>query len=409
MCIDFRKSLFATFLAGFFALSILAQEPSPTPPDEAVKILTEEVHLNVSAQDDNGKFVPTLTKDDLLIVESGDPQTITSMRRVPANILLLLDTGGNLTYAKNVAATGVAAKVFVKYLSSEDTLAVMQYNDKIETISDWTDDFNSAMKAMDGKLLSGKRSRFSEALNAADEMFKSRPLENRHLVLISDGVETVADNIAQQTALQNLLAANITVHVISYTQLEEQRTRKAARRINLGDGKTKPRIPPDIFEMIFLTDNLTFEQKAFLKVMNEAQRIVIVNLDNEMLRTIRSKREEWQTSEIKLQNLAENTGGIFQAPEEYETMLRFAAEIAAAVDSNYVITYTPKRPIADAPDGETRKVRVSSHRAGVRIKSRQKIIVEVITSIFLRKDKNFPECYSGKFSSTLFCSFPALR
>lgn len=371
MSIDFRKWLFAAFLLNLFAFSILAQEPSPTPPDETVKILTEEVHLNVSAQDENGKFVPTLTKDDLLIVESGDPQTITSMKHVPANVLLLLDTGGNLTYAKNVAATGIAAKIFVKYLSPKDTLAVMQYNDKIETIFDWTSDFSSAMTAMDAKLLSGKRSRFSEALNAAVEMFKSRPLENRHLILISDGLESVAAAAAQQAALQNLLAANITVHIISCTQLEEKRTRKAARRINLGDGKTKPRVPKEIFETTLI--GLTLEQKAFLRAMNEAQRIVIVNLDNEMLRTIRRKREEWQTSETKLQNIAEDTGGVFQAPEEYETMLKLAAEIANAVDSNYVITYTPKRPIAESPDGETRKVRVSSRRVGVRIKSRQKI------------------------------------
>ena len=375
MNIDFRKWFFAAFLSSFFALSVLAQEPSPTPPDETVKILTEEVHLNVSAQDENGKFVPTLTADDLLVVESGDPQTITSMQRVSANVLLLLDTGGDLTYAKNKAATGIAAKIFVKYLSPKDTLAVIQYNDKIETIADWTSDFSSAMTAMDAKLLSGKRSRFSEAMNAAIEMFKSRPLENRHLVLISDGLETVANAAAQQAALQNLLAANITVHVISYTGLEEQRTRKAARRINLGDGKTKPRIPVEIFESMTL--GMTPEQKAFLKAMNESQRLVILNLDGKMLREVRQKREEWQTSETKLQNLAEDTGGIFQAPEEYETMLKFAAEVAGAVDSNYVITYTPTRPIAGAPDGETRKVRVSSHRIGVRIKSRKKITAKI--------------------------------
>ncbi len=376
MCIDFKKLFFAAFLAGLFAFSVLAQEPSPTPPDEAVRILTEEVHLNVSARDESGKFVPTLTEDDLLVVESGDPQTITSMQRVPANVLLLLDTGGDLTYAKNKAATGIAVKVFVKYLSPQDTLAVVQYNDKIETISNWTSDFSSAMAAMDAKLLSSKRSRFSEALNAAVEMFKSRPLENRHLILISDGLESVADNIAQQTSLQNLLAANITVHVISYTGLEQQRTRKAARRINLGDGKTKPRIPPDIFETIIA--GMTSEQKAFLRAMNEAQRIVIVNLDGKMLREIRQKREEWQMSETKLQNIAEDTGGVFYAPEEYETMLKLAAEVAGAVDSNYVITYTPKRPIAESPDGEIRKVRVSSHCAGVRVKSRQKITTNVI-------------------------------
>lgn len=117
MSIDSRKWFFAAFLVNLFTLSALAQEPSPTPPDETLKITTEEVHLNVSARDDFGKFMTTLTKDDLLIVESGDPQTITSMQRVPANVLLLLDTGSDLPYAKNKALTGITAKVFLKYLA----------------------------------------------------------------------------------------------------------------------------------------------------------------------------------------------------------------------------------------------------------------------------------------------------
>ncbi len=71
---------------------------TPTP-DEQIKIATEEVHLNVTAQTSSGRFVPTLTKDDLLIVEEGTPHTIESMKRVPANVLLLLDTGGNFNFA----------------------------------------------------------------------------------------------------------------------------------------------------------------------------------------------------------------------------------------------------------------------------------------------------------------------
>lgn len=59
-----------------------------------------------------------------------------------------------------------------------------------------------------------------------------------------------------------------------------------------------------------------------------------------------------------------------------ERHLAWLAAELADLDVDHVITYTPKRPIAESPDGETRKVRVSSHRAGVQIKSRQKITVE---------------------------------
>ncbi len=378
MKLNFEKWLFAVGLIILFTFSIFAQQstPQPTPPDEPVRILTEEVHLNVTAQTESGRIVPNLKIDDLLVVEEGMPQTITSIKQIPANVLLLLDTGGNLNLAKNKAMTGIAAKVVARYLSPKDTLAIMQYNDKVETIADWTSDFGAATAEMDKKLLTGKRSRFSEAINASIAMFKARPFENRHLVLISDGVETVADETAQRIALRNLLAANITVHVISYTQLQEQMAQKSTQRIRLGDGKTKPRIPPFIYESMLI--GLSPEQKSFLKAMNEAQAIVILNTDNEMIRAVRQKREAWRTSEAKLQNLAEDTGGMFQAPEEYETVLKLAVEIAKAIDSNYVISYTPTKPIAESPKGAARKVRVSSHLNGVQIRSRQKIIVDII-------------------------------
>jgi len=377
---DFEKRLFVVALIILSAFSVFAQEsvPQPTPPDEPIKILTEEVHLNVMAQNGYGRIVPNLNIADLLVVEEGTPQTITSIKQIPANVLLLLDTSSDLNFAKNKAITGITAKVIVKNLSPKDTLAIMQYNDRIETISDWTSDFSSAMAEMDKKLLSGKRSRFSEALNAAVERFKARPMENRHIVLISDGLETVADQAAQQTALQNLLAANITVHVISYTQLEEQQAQKAAQRIKLGDGKTRPRIPEYVFDDMLRGVSISPEQKRFLKAMNEAPRIVVINLDNEMIRAVRRRREAWRTSEAKLQGLAEDTGGMFQAPEEYETILKLAVEIAQAINSSYLISYTPTKPIAESPKNSTRKVRVSSHLDGVQIRSRQKIVVDSV-------------------------------
>ena len=239
---------FVIAFISMFSLDGLAQDPQPTPPDEQINILTEEVRLNVTAQYADGRFVPTLTKDDLLIVESGDPQTITSMKRVPANVMLLLDTGGEPNFVKSAAVTRITAKIVIGNLSPTDTFAVMQYTDKIETIVNWTIKSTFDLPNLDNKLLSGKRSRFSEALNAAVNAFKSRPSENRHLVLITDGTESVADAAERQQALQNLLVANITVHVISYTQLEEQKAQKATQRIKLSNERTKQRIPDYIIE-----------------------------------------------------------------------------------------------------------------------------------------------------------------
>ena len=361
-----------------FSFLTFAQTPTLTPTDEPIKIFTEEVHLNVSAQNNDGKFVPTLKADDLLIVEEGTPQTITSMKRVPANVLLLLDTGSELNFIKSLKMTRVTAKLFLHSLLPEDTISVMQYYDKIETIADWTQDFNLVSTKLDTKLFSGKRTRFSDALNAAIEQFKTRPLKNRHLVLITDGLENTANESAQINALQNIVAANITVHVLSYTTFEQEQAKKASRRLKLGDGKTKDRVPDEVLESILqMIPEVPgkVSMRETMRSMYKSQGILVFDLDNERRKLIQKKQDDWQKSQEKLKNLAEDTGGIFQAPEEFETMFRLAIRVANAVDSNYIVTYTPTKPIADTKNFEQRKVRVSSHCDGVEIRSRHKVIL----------------------------------
>lgn len=356
----------------------LAQDPTPsqTPPtEEPIRVSTEEVHLNVLARSSSQRFVSDLKIDDLLVVEDGIPQEITNLQRVPANVLLLLDTGRDLNFAKSLNATQVIAEIFVHSLSPNNSLSVMQYYDKVETLSDWSTDYQLAINALNNKLFTGRRSVFTEALNAAIISFKSRPLENRHLVLVTDGVETVANNIAHQKALQNLLAANITIHILSYTQLEEQMAQNRTQRFKAGDGKTKPRVDPWIYENIIRGLPMDEKARVVLRQMNEAQALVIVNLDKEMVKRVSEKRVIWRENETKLQTLATDTGGIYQAPEELGTMFKLAMEIAKAVDSQYVITYTPKKPFTNSADGENRRVMVSSHCEGVKIQSRQKIVI----------------------------------
>jgi hypothetical protein len=213
-----EKWLFLAVLMLFSSFSAFAQTAAPTPPEETIKITTEEVHLNVTAQTSNGKFVPNLVPDDLLIVESGTPQKIESMRRVPASVLFLLDTGGNFNFAKTLDMTRLTAKLLVENLAPENSLAVMQAYNKIETVTDWTSDKQTVQNDLDKKLFGGNSSRFTDGINAVIEKFRTRPLENRHLVFIGDALDSVASETERQNALRNLLAANITVHVIAYNK-----------------------------------------------------------------------------------------------------------------------------------------------------------------------------------------------
>src|SRR5688500_7058125 len=105
---DFLQSLAAAsvlFLAATFCLAqqTALPKPSPQPPpvegqeQEKIKVLTEEVLLPVVASDEYGRFDPTLVPDDILVLENDIPQTVKSVRYVPATVLLVFDMGSQLT------------------------------------------------------------------------------------------------------------------------------------------------------------------------------------------------------------------------------------------------------------------------------------------------------------------------
>lgn len=370
------KNLLSVF-AAFFLLNAFVfsqnSSPTPTPSDDSINVFTEEVHLNVTAQTSGGKFVKMLKPDDLLIVEEGTPQKIESMKQIPASVLLLLDTGGNLNFAKRLDSIKLTAKLLTENISDGNSLAVMQSYDKLETVADWTENKTAIQAALDQKLFSGNRSRFADSINYAVELFKSRPLENRHLVFIGDGLDSIASADERAKAFQKLLAANITTHVIAYNKMEADEAEKSGRNYQFGEKVQKPRVPEHVLENML--QGMPPAMRDNFRRFMEARRIFIIRLDRKAVKLARQKREDWMKSETELKTLAENTGGMFHSPEETETMWTFAIDVARAIGSQYVITYVPTKSFSESRSGDERKVRVGTHCDGVQIRSRQKIVV----------------------------------
>jgi VWFA-related protein len=372
-----RKRAFINILfALLFVLPLSAQQPAVSPtPDDAIKVTTEEVHLNVYVEGAFKEVAPTLRIEDVVVLEDGSPQTLTSMRRPPASVLVLLDTGSELNFVKTLAFTRLAAKVLIHYLPPDAAAAVVQYHDRIEGVTDWTTNRDLIDSDLDEKLRSGKRSRLTEALLYASKAFESRRPENRHLVIISDGLESVADAAEQSEAMQKILAANVSIHVISYTQLEDEAARKAGKVFKMGDGKTKPRVPEYMWEDILRGLPVKQKHREFLKSMNSAQRIVILDMDKERRKKLLEKREAWKAGEEKLQSLAEDSGGVFSAPSETEGMIISAFDVAKTIGSQYVITFSPARSFADEAEGDVRRIDVRPRNDGIRVRARKKFVV----------------------------------
>lgn len=155
--------------------------PTPQAPEQepSVKVFTEEVRLPVIAVDQYGHYDPTLNLEDILVLEDGVAQQIKSVRRIPPSVVVMLDTGGELSglggQSKRTSLTRDVAVALLNQIKPGTWLSVMQFNNSVDTLQPWTTDKQAAIKALKTKLSSGKRARFSDALAAAALNLPDRP------------------------------------------------------------------------------------------------------------------------------------------------------------------------------------------------------------------------------------------
>ncbi len=357
---SFRNNflLFAVILF-IFAADIFAQTPTPTPLDEKpITVFTEEVKLNISAFDLQGNFADALKKEDLVISEDGRLHQANIIQHIPAKVLILLDTGGESRNAKDFKTTRNTAKSLISFLQKDDQVALMQYYDKVELISEWTSDKELLSNILDKKMNLGLRSRFTDALKAAKDFLGKVDTENRHLVLISDGLESVANQEQKIAAIKSLTAENINVHVFSYTGLEQKVVEQRKKSIK-GGGKSAINLPPG-------ADNPSIVKGV---------PIATISIDRAMMKKNEERGDELKKSERDLIQLSDDTNGIFYLPDTKDEMIEKTEHLAKNIDSQYVVTYTPKRPLIESPNGEVRVIEVTSKRDNIVILAKRKLLV----------------------------------
>jgi VWFA-related protein len=373
------------FLIGNAPGQEVRPTPSPSPESptqdeqEAVRILTEEVQLTVTALDGRDHLDPTLELADVLVLEDGVAQEIRSARRVPAHVLLLLDTGGELNSAKRVRLTREIARRLVLALGAQDEISVMQFNSKIDVLQNWTIDKDAVLHVLDTKLISGKRARFFEAVIASAAQLHDRPQGNRHVVMITDGVQSPGERVDRAAAFAQLQASNAVVHVISYTSVSGQVMDHQARRKRNRD---KSIVPDDAVNSIGRDERR--KDDAVNSIGGDEGRLAqrahqpggfIIDLDPERRRQIKAYKEAMKLSEKELARFSEESGGRIWLPETFPEMIDDGTEAARLIDSQYVVTYKPRRALASAREGEVRRIDVASRRVGLKLISRRLYVV----------------------------------
>lgn len=148
----------------------------------------------VSVVDSTGSPVNGLKAEDFVLAEDSQQVEIKSVSTAdePISIVLLMDTSGSMT-GTGINAAKSAAASFVTSLSAEDRVAVVTFNDAIETVVDFTTDHQSARDRI--SLIDATRGAGTclyDAAYRAVQMTATVPSGRRAVVLFTDGVDEKA-------------------------------------------------------------------------------------------------------------------------------------------------------------------------------------------------------------------------
>jgi VWFA-related protein len=369
--IIFSVAFILLLAAPLRAQSGVRPRPTPTPEDEETEtVYTEEVRLPVFAYDEEGHIDQRLEVDDVLVVEDDVPQQVKSVRRTPASVVLVLGTGWDLDPIVRANTTREVALSVIRNLRDGDRLAVLQFNGRVDTLQGWTGDREQAASAVKSKLASGSGSNLSRAMRRAVEMLSEQPVGNRHLVLVTDGIDTASSKDYDE-AVRRLIASQTTLHVVSYTTVAREQvkqpwwkappespgaTQARADQATVGIDPTRP--PGMRGPGINPHD------------VNSGMRI-----DTGLRRRRKEAEREMERGETRLKTLTEETGGRLLLPDSIAGMVTEGGGVAREIDSQYVVTYSPKRPLRRAPATEYRKIHVGARRLGLSLRARRGYVV----------------------------------
>ncbi len=324
-------------LSVFSAAQTKPATPTPTPPsdeqeidpDDVISVNTTEVSLPVTVRDRSNILVNDLTRKDFRVFEDGLEQPLSdlSLRKVPVDVALIVDASSSV--ASNLDDFRVAAEGFASHLASDDRISLIQFDDRVVMLQDWTGSLVQLRRAL-RRIVPGMFTRFHDAMLLASRDQRPRPNTRHAIIVLTDGIDS-GRGTTFDTAMRAALEAQTTVYVVSNTQIE--RAKKQAELNELlsgGDASVK-----------------------FNQLRIEDLRLGLEALDN---------------SERNLEKITAATGGRLYKPTSFADLERVYTEVADELRHQYTLYYSP---LNTRRDGQFRRVRVettnSTHQVSARI------------------------------------------
>jgi Ca-activated chloride channel family protein len=294
------------------------QDEQEIDPDDVISVSTTEVLLPVTVRDHSGRLVTDLTRKDFRVFENGIEQTLSdlSLRQVPVDVVLMIDASSSA--ADNLDDFRGAAEGFAAHLDADDRISLIQFDDRVALLQDWTRSMSQLQRALK-RIAPGRFTRFHDAVLLASRDQSARQTARHAVIVLTDGIDSGRGSTFD-AALRAALRSQTAIYVVSNTQIE-----RAAKQQELS---------------LLLAS--TEAVRRFNQLRIDDLRLGLAALD---------------VSEENLEQLTAATGGRLYKPASFRDLEKTYAEVADELRHQYALYYAP---LNAKKDGQFRRVRVET-------------------------------------------------
>jgi VWFA-related protein len=289
-------------------------------PGDVVSVDTTEVMFPVTVRDGAGRLINDLTRNDFRVYEDNRLQPLSdlALRQVPVDVVLMVDASSSV--ARNLDDFRRAAEGFAARLQTDDRISLIKFDDRIELLQDWTKSRFQLKRALN-RIEPGMFTRFNDALLLASrEQFGGVTKSRRAVIVLSDGIDSGRGMATLEAALQALIQSQVTVYVVSNTEIA-----RAGKRAELD-------------QLLSATGGAAQFNQLRIEDLREGLRVL-------------------DRSEQNLAQLAAATGGRLYKPQTFDALESTYAEVADELRHQYALYFTPLNKMRD---GSFRRVRVET-------------------------------------------------
>jgi VWFA-related protein len=296
-------------------------------PDEVITTNTALVQLNVGVVDQQGHSITSLSRNDFAVFEDGVRRPIMSFEPTdaPFSLVLLLDmSGSTVNFRQQIRS---AALRFLDALTSEDRVAVVQFNGKgVKSLLKFSNDRRRIAYAITDLASGAGETPLYEGLKYSLKELSSEGKRRKAVVVLTDGIDTEARNgdraivtKVSDTQVSTAIKAETNSQVVTVlNQADREGVTIFPLALPSGDPKRLPLPDPAITAM-------------------------------------------YEAAHRRLQLLADRTGGRLHEIRRLDDLAKLYAQVAADLRSLYTIAYQPPNP--GTHDGKWREIRVEIARA----------------------------------------------